>query len=96
MEIKQDPKNFRKHNKRNKEVIERSLKQCGAGRSILLDNEGGIIAGNGVYGQAEKMGLPVRTIETDGSEIIAVVRTDVGREDRAENIELVQIRHFHV
>lgn len=79
--IKFDKRNYRKHNERNKELINKSLKELGAGRSILLDRDDSLIAGNGVYEQAEKLGIPVRVIETDGSELIAVKRTDIGEYD---------------
>lgn len=81
MAIKLDKKNYRVHNDKNKKLIKKSLEECGAGRSILLDNEESIIAGNGVYEQAEKLGIPVRIIETDGSELIALKRTDLAAED---------------
>lgn len=80
-EIKFDKKNYRIHSDKNKELIRKSLEECGAGRSILLDNTGEIIAGNGVYEQAQHLNIPVKVIETDGSEIIAVKRTDLGNED---------------
>lgn len=76
-EIKQDPKNARKHGERNKAVIKNSLEQCGAGRSIVLDGDNCIVAGNGVYEQAQALGLKVRVIESDGTELIAVKRTDI-------------------
>ena len=44
--IKFDKRNYRKHNDKNKQLINKSLKECGAGRSIVIDNEGEIIAGN--------------------------------------------------
>lgn len=55
--IKFDKRNYRKHNERNKELINKSLKELGAGRSILLDRDDSLIAGNGVYEQAEKLGI---------------------------------------
>lgn len=81
MEIKFDQRNYRKHNYKNKELINKSLSECGAGRSILIDNEDEIIAGNGVYEQAKALNIPVRVIETDGSELIAVKRTDLSTGD---------------
>lgn len=54
MAIKLDKKNYRVHGDRNKKLIRKSLDECGTGRLILLDNEDMIIAGNGVYEQAEK------------------------------------------
>lgn len=80
-EIKFDKKNYRKHNDRNKELINKSLKECGAGRSIVIDNEGEIIAGNGIYEQAQKLKIPTKIIETDGSELVVVKRTDLKTDD---------------
>lgn len=80
-EIKFDKRNYRKHNDKNKTLINKSLEECGAGRSILIDNEGEIIAGNGVYEQAQALNIPVKVVETDGSELIAVKRTDLAPDD---------------
>lgn len=80
-EIKFDKRNYRKHNAENKRLIKKSLEECGAGRSILIDGEDEIIAGNGVYEQAQKLKMPVRIIETDGSEIVAIKRTDLKTND---------------
>ncbi|MDR2139823.1 MAG: hypothetical protein LBP50_09785 [Tannerella sp.] len=79
--IKQDGHNYRIHDEKNLRLIEKSLSDCGAGRSILIDGEDCIIAGNGVYRKAQEMGLPVRIIESDGTELIAVKRTDLTTED---------------
>lgn len=79
--IRQDKRNYRKHGDRNKAMIRRSLEECGAGRSILIDNENTAIAGNGVLEQAEKLGIPIRVIESNGSELIAVKRTDLSPDD---------------
>lgn len=80
-ELKFDPKNYRIHGDKNKRLIQKSLVDCGAGRSILIDKEDCIIAGNGVYEQAQELGLKVRVIESDGSELIAIKRTDLKTED---------------
>lgn len=79
--IKLDKRNYRRHNDANKKVIRKSLEELGAGRSIVIDNEGEIIAGNGVYEQAKSLGLKVREIETDGSELVVVKRTDLATDD---------------
>lgn len=81
MMIKFDARNYRKHNDKNKELINKSLAECGAGRSILIDNEDEIIAGNGVYEQAKALNIPVKIIETDGSELVVVKRTDLNTQD---------------
>lgn len=80
-EIKFDAHNFRYHNKENKKMIHDSLSELGAGRSIVMDNQNELIAGNGVYEQAQKLGMPVRIIETDGSELVVVKRTDLATDD---------------
>ena len=80
-DIKFDKRNYRIHNIRNKELIKKSLQECGAGRSIVIDNDGEIIAGNGVYEQVQELGIKTRIIETDGTELIAVKRTDLQTDD---------------
>lgn len=80
-EIKFDKRNYRKHNDENKRVIKKSLEELGAGRSIVIDNEGEIIAGNGVYEQAQKLGIKTKIVETDGSELVVVKRTDIHTQD---------------
>lgn len=85
-EIKFDKKNYRKHSDDNKRMIRKSLDECGAGRSIVIDAEGEIIAGNGVYEQAKKKGMPVRVVETDGSELVVVKRTDLATDDEKRRL----------
>ena len=79
--IKYDKRNYRKHNEKNKKLIRKSLEECGTGRSIIVDNNEEIIAGNGVYEQAKAMNIPVKVVETDGTELIAVKRTDLKTAD---------------
>ena len=43
-------------------MINKSLRELGAGRSVLMDNEDELIAGNETYTQAQKLGIPVKTI----------------------------------
>ena len=80
-EIKFDKRNYRLHNDENKRVIKKSLEELGAGRSIVIDSEGEIIAGNGVYEQAQKLGIKTKIVETDGSELVVVKRTDLATGD---------------
>ncbi|MBO4633539.1 MAG: hypothetical protein J5858_16610 [Lentisphaeria bacterium] len=79
--IKVDPENVRIHDERNQEAIGQSLRDLGTGRSILIDSDNVVIGGNGVYAQAQELGLPVRVIESDGTELIAVKRTDLKSSD---------------
>jgi hypothetical protein len=73
-----DTKNANKHTEKGMRLLEKSLSKLGAGRSILLDKDNNIIAGNGVIEVAGQIGLEnIKIIETDGNEIIAVKRNDV-------------------
>lgn len=81
--ITPDKRNYRKHSKDNQDLIKKSLVDLGAGRSILLDNENEIIAGNETYNQAQQLGIPVKIIESDGKTLIAIKRTDLSTDDEA-------------
>lgn len=77
-ELKFDGKNFNKHTEFGMGLLEKSLRENGAGRSILLDKDNNIIAGNGVVEAAGQIGLEnVKIVETTGDEIVAVKRTDI-------------------
>lgn len=76
-----DPQNANRGSDRGRALVVASLEECGAGRSILADREGTIIAGNKTFEGAKKLGLPVRTIETDGTELIVVKRSDLSLTD---------------
>ena len=90
-ELKYDPRNYRIHTDKNKRLIKKSLEDCGAGRSILLDKNDVIIAGNGVYEQALELGLKVRVVESDGNELIAIRRTDLSTEDEKRKLLALEI-----
>ena len=77
-DLVQDKRNFNKGNEQGQQLMERSFKELGAGRSILLDRNGNIIAGNKSQQAAIAAGIKrVRVIETTGDELVAVKRTDV-------------------
>lgn len=79
--IKFDERNYRKHSDQNKKIIKKSLQELGAGRSVVIDADDTLVAGNGVYEQAQALKMPVRVIETDGSELVVVKRTDIHTQD---------------
>lgn len=79
-DLKQDKRNYRIHSEKNKELIRKSIKECGLARSVVIDNENYLIGGNGVVSQLDK-NTPVRVIETDGSELVVVKRTDLSTDD---------------
>ena len=73
-----DNANYNKGTEFGNSLIDKSLSKFGAGRSILIDKNNRIIAGNKTTGNAVANGFEnVRIIETDGTEIIAVKRTDI-------------------
>ena len=77
-ELCQDKHNFNQGTVGGAKLMERSLQELGAGRSILIDKNGNIIAGNKTQQAAKKAGIKkVRIIETTGDELVAVKRTDV-------------------
>ena len=77
-DLKFDDKNFNRHTSYGMSLLEKSLRELGAGRSILLDKDNNIIAGNGIVEAAGSVGLEnVKIIETTGDEIVAVKRTDM-------------------
>ena len=90
-DLKFDDKNFNKHTAKGMGLLEKSLQQFGAGRSILLDKDNNIIAGNGIVEAAGSVGLTkVKIVETTGDEIVAVKRTDVTL-DSAEGREMALV-----
>ncbi len=84
--IKFDPNNARIHTEQNERIINKSLSDCGAGRSILMDKDNVMIAGEGVYKQSQKLGIPVRIVESDGTELIVVKRTDLTTDDQKRKL----------
>ena len=82
-DLKSDHKNARKRTDRSATLIKNSLEKFGAARSIVIDEENRILAGNGTVEGAKKAGLSnVRVIETDGNEIIAVKRTGLSEDEK--------------
>ena len=72
-----DIRNANKGTERGQYMVEHSLSQYGAGRSIVADAEGRIIAGNKTLQAAADLQIPVRVVETDGTELVVVQRTDL-------------------
>ena len=72
----QDGNNYRKHSETNKARIKKSIDEAGLGRSVVIDADGVLVAGNGVQSVIDK-DTPVRVVETDGTELVVVKRTDL-------------------
>ena len=78
-----DTKNANKGTQRGRGLLEKSLRQYGAGRSVLSDKHGNLIAGNKTIDVAAELDLPVRVVETDGNELVVVQRTDLDIDSEA-------------
>jgi hypothetical protein len=82
-DLKPDPRNARRRTDRSASLIAKSLEQFGAARSIVIDEEGRILAGNGTVEGAKAAGISkLRIIETDGDELVAVRRTGLTEEQK--------------
>ena len=79
-DLKFDKRNYRRHSEKNQSLIKKSINDVGFGRSIVIDADNEIICGNGVVSQVAKS-TPVKVIETNGSELIVVKRTDLKTDD---------------
>ena len=77
-ELIPDDKNFNKGSEYGQSLINKSFEKFGAGRSILIDKNNKIIAGNkstenyGALGNED-----IIVVESDGKKLIAVKRTDI-------------------
>src|SRR2546430_526200 len=77
-DLLQDEHNLNLGTERGEQAIEQSFKLHGAGRSILVDKNGRIIAGNKSQKAALKAGITkARVVETAGDELVVVKRTDL-------------------
>lgn len=77
-ELKPDGRNYNKGTDKGRKLVKRSLKELGAGRSVLVDKDGNIIAGNKTVEAAKALGYDnILIVPTDGKTLVAVQRTDV-------------------
>ncbi len=79
-----DTRNANKGTDRGRKVVRESLRKYGAGRSILIDKSGNVIAGNKTLEGAKAVGLEdCQIVKSDGTRLIAVQRTDLDINDKA-------------
>jgi len=76
-DLQPDSENANLGTERGLRMLDDSLREDGAGRSILVDRDGVIVAGNKTLERAADIGLPIRVVRTDGSELVVVQRTDL-------------------
>lgn len=76
-DLRLDTHNANKGTERGRAALEKSLRNLGAGRSILVDKNGKAIAGNKTLEVAAELGLPIEVVETDGNTLVVVKRNDL-------------------
>lgn len=82
-DLKPDSRNRRKHTPRNLAMLGDALRDVGAARSIVIDEAGEILAGNGVVQAATAAGYSrVQVVDADGDAIVAVRRSGLTTEQK--------------
>jgi DNA modification methylase len=77
-ELVLDKKNANRGTKRGRELLGQSLGKYGAGRSVVVDRNNRVIAGNKTVEAALVAGMKsISVIETDGTSLVAVQRGDL-------------------
>ena len=77
IDLQSDPHNANRGTDRGRAALERSLRDYGAGRAVLIDRHGRVIAGNKTVDEAKRLNIPLRVVKTDGAHLIAVQREDL-------------------
>lgn len=97
-ELKVNERNPNRGTGRGAAMLTHSLKEYGAGRSVLLDRKGNIIAGNKVVERARELGMrAVLVVRSDGKTLVAVQRTDLDlRDPRARELAIADNRAAEV
>jgi site-specific DNA-methyltransferase (adenine-specific) len=76
-ELVPDPNNVRVHPERSNEALAKSMSAFGAARSVVVDGNGVVRAGNGSLAAARAAGMTEAVIvETDGKQLVVVKRPD--------------------
>lgn len=93
----QDPQNPNRGSKRGREMVAQSLRRLGAGRSIVVDKRGRIIAGNKTAEAFQALGHEdVVLVKTTGDKLVVVQRDDLdlldGTDKRARELSIVDNR----
>ena len=93
-DLRSDPCNANLGTERGVAALARSLEAYGAGRAVLIDRHGVVIAGNKTVEQARRLNLPLHVVKTDGQHLIAVQREDLDlrRDPRARALAVADNR----
>jgi hypothetical protein len=80
-----DPKNRRTHTPRNVGMIVDALHKVGAGRSIVIDENNEVLAGNATIEAAGEAGITqLKVVDASGDEIVAVRRTGLTTDQKRD------------
>jgi DNA modification methylase len=91
-DLKQDHKNARKRTETSASLLKESLQRYGPARSIVIDEDDRILAGNGTVEAALNLGIEgLRIVDASPNEIIAVRRTGL-TEDQKVGLALADNR----
>lgn len=80
-DLQPDPANANRHTERGLGMLDHSLRQYGAGRSILADRQGRVIAGSATLERAAELGLEIEVVRTRGDKLVVVQREDLDLDD---------------
>ena len=73
-----DEQNANRGTERGSKALENSIQKYGLGRSILIDKNGKVIAGNKTLEKAGELGFEdIEVVKTEGNKLVAVQRTDL-------------------
>ena len=87
----QDDHNFNKGNEQGAQLLERSFRECGAGRSVLIDKDNRLVGGNKAQKGFKAAGKKkVIIVDSDADTLVAVRRKDVSL-DSAEGRKMAYL-----
>jgi hypothetical protein len=98
-DLQQDRRNANRGTMRGEAMVNESFARLGAGRSVLADRNGKLIAGNkSASAFVENGGEDVIVVETDGTKLVVVQRTDLDldRDPKARELAYVDNRSAEV
>ena len=76
-DLQPDPQNPNRGTACGQRLLAESLKAYKAGRSVVVDRNGVVIAGNKTVAEATALDLPIHVVETTGEALVIVQRTDL-------------------
>jgi hypothetical protein len=91
-----DARNANAHSERGTGLVEHSLRECGAGRSIVVDKHGNVIAGNATLESFASIADPeqIIVVPTNGTKLVVVQRVDLDldKDKRARELAVLDNR----